>query len=122
VEGHRVDRWLWAVRLFPTRSAAAEACRAGHVQVNGGRAKPAAPVKVGDTVRARVGGRERVVEVVRLLERRVSAELARECLVDHSPPPPPGDPLMDLPRRDRGAGRPSKQDRRRLDRLRGNRP
>lgn len=120
-EGNRVDRWVWAVRLFPTRSAAAEACRAGHVQVNGNRAKPAAPVRVGDTVSARVGSRERVVEVVRLLDRRVSAELARECLVDHSPPPPPRDPL-DLPRRDRGAGRPSKRDRRRLDRARGHRP
>ena len=72
----RVDRWLWAVRLTRTRSGAAQACRAGHVQVNGVRAKPAAPVREQDTVRLRVGDRERVVEVVRLIETRVGAEAA----------------------------------------------
>lgn len=116
VEGARVDRWLWSVRLFPTRSAASEACRAGHVQINGVRAKPAANVKVGDTVRARLRDRERLVEVVRLLDTRVSAPLAAECLIDHSPPPPPRDPLLDFPRRAPGSGRPTKRDRRQLNR------
>jgi ribosome-associated heat shock protein Hsp15 len=115
----RVDRWLWAVRLTKTRSGAAQACRAGHVQVNGVRAKPAAPVKAGDTVRIRVGDRERVVEVARLLETRVGAELAAACLVDRSPPPPPRDPLGRQGFRDPGMGRPTKRDRRRLDRTRG---
>jgi ribosome-associated heat shock protein Hsp15 len=105
-----------------TRSLAAQACRAGHVQVNGARAKPAAPVRVGDTVRARVGDRERVVEVVRLIEHRVGAELAAACLVDRSPPPPPRDPLARSGRRDPGTGRPTKRDRRRLDRTRGRHP
>lgn len=118
VEGARVDRWLWSVRLFPTRSSAAVACRAGHVQVNGARAKPATALKLGDTVRARVGDRERVVEVARLIDSRVGAPVAAECLVDHSPPPPPRDPLLELGRRERGAGRPSKRDRRQLDRWR----
>jgi ribosome-associated heat shock protein Hsp15 len=117
----RVDRWLWAVRLTRTRSGAAQACRAGHVQVNGVRAKPAATVKVGDTVRARVGDRERVVEVVRLIETRVGAEPAAGCLIDRSPPPPPRDPLGRVGRRDPGMGRPTKRDRRRLDRTRGRR-
>ena len=115
----RVDRWLWAVRLVKTRSGAAQACRAGHVQVNGARAKPAAPVKVGDTVRLRVGDRERVVEVVRLLETRVGAEPAATCLIDRSPPPPPRDPLALPGRRDPGMGRPTKRERRHLDRTRG---
>jgi len=115
----RVDRWLWAVRVFATRSAAADACRGGHVQVNGTRAKPASDVKVGDTVRARAGDRERVVEVVRLLERRVGAPLAAEAYVDHSPPPPPRDPLLEHAYRAPGTGRPSKRDRRVLDRYRG---
>ena len=115
----RVDRWLWAVRLVKTRSGAAQACRAGHVQVNGARAKPAAPVRVGDTVRLRVGDRERVVEVVRLLETRVGAELAATCLIDRSPPPPPRDPLALPGRRDPGMGRPTKRERRHLDRTRG---
>jgi ribosome-associated heat shock protein Hsp15 len=117
----RVDRWLWAVRLTKTRSGAAQACRAGHVQVNGARAKPAATVKAGDTVRLRVGDRERVVEVVRLIENRVGAELAAGCLVDRSPPPPPRDPLDRIGRRDPGMGRPTKRDRRHLDRTRGRR-
>jgi ribosome-associated heat shock protein Hsp15 len=117
----RVDRWLWAVRLTRTRSGAAQACRAGHVQVNGVRAKPAASVKEGDTVRLRVGDRERVVEVVRLLETRVGAGPAATSLIDHSPPPPPRDPLAGPGRRDPGMGRPTKRDRRQLDRTRGRR-
>jgi ribosome-associated heat shock protein Hsp15 len=121
VDRARVDRWLWAVRLVKTRSGAAQACRAGHVQVNGARAKPAAPVKVGDTVRLRVGDRERVVEVMRLLETRVGAELAATCLIDRSPPPPPRDPLARQGYRPAGAGRPTKRQRRDLDRARGRR-
>ena len=121
MERVRVDRWLWAVRLTRTRSGAAQACRAGHVQVNGVRAKPAAPVKVADTVRLRVGDRERVVEVVRLIETRVGAELAAACLIDRSPPPPPRDPLDRPGRRPPGMGRPTKRERRDLDRARGRR-
>ena len=121
MERVRVDRWLWAVRLTKTRSGAAQACRAGHVQVNGARAKPAAPVKVADTVRMRVGDRERVVEVVRLIEHRVGAELAAGCLIDRSPPPPPRDPLDRPGRRPPGMGRPTKRERRDLDRARGRR-
>ena len=122
MDGTRIDRWLWAVRLVKTRSQAAQACRAGHVQVNGARAKPAAPVKAGDTVRLRVGDRERVVEVVRLLETRVGAELAAACLIDRSPPAPPRDPLARQGSRGPGMGRPTKRDRRLLDRTRGRRP
>jgi ribosome-associated heat shock protein Hsp15 len=122
MDGVRIDRWLWSVRLVKTRSAAAQACRAGHVQINGTRAKPAATVRVGDTVRARLGGRERVVEVAGLLETRVGAELAAACLIDRSPPPPPRDPLAGLAGRPPGAGRPTKRHRRQLDRARGRRP
>jgi ribosome-associated heat shock protein Hsp15 len=117
----RVDRWLWAVRLFRTRSAAAEACRAGHVQVNDARAKPAAPVRVGDRIRVRGGGHERVVEVARVIEARVGAPAAAECLVDHSPPRPPTAVRPVHAERPRGAGRPTKRERRELDRLRGRR-
>lgn len=122
MEGTRIDRWLWAVRLVKTRSLAAQSCRAGHVQINGVRAKPAAPVNVGDTVRARLGGRERVVEVVRLPGSRLGAELAAACLIDRSPPPPPRDPVAGQGPRYPGAGRPTKRDRRQLDQARGRRP
>lgn len=120
MESTRVDRWIWAVRLYPSRSAATAACAAGHVRVNGTAAKPAAPVRPGDRVEARVAGpRLRVVEVVRIIDKRVGAPIAAECLVDHSPPPPPRDgPVF---ARDRGAGRPTKRERRELDRLRGSR-
>lgn len=82
------------------------------------KVKPSAAVKVGDTIRVRVGDRERIVEVVRLIDKRVGASVAAECLVDHSPPPPPREPGT-VPVRDRGAGRPSKRERRQLERARG---
>ena len=119
MDATRVDRWLWAVRLFKTRSAASDACRAGHVRVNDARVKPAAPVRVGDTVRARVNDRERIVEVVRLIETRVGAPVAAECLIDHSPPEEPRELQVPVAKRERGAGRPSKRDRRQLERTRG---
>lgn len=117
----RVDQWVWAVRLTKTRSAAAAACRGGHVKVNGTTAKPATPVRVGDRVQAHVGGRTRVVEVSRLLTKRVGAAIAVDCFVDHSPPPPAREEHVAVPARERGAGRPTKRDRRQLDRLRGRR-
>ncbi len=116
----RVDSWLWSVRLFKTRSAAAEACRGGHVQINGVTVKPSRPVVPGDRVRARVGDRERIVEVVRVIAKRVGAPVAAQCLIDHSPAPVPRAELG-VPVRDRGAGRPTKRERRQLDRLRGRR-
>lgn len=119
MESTRIDRWLWSVRVFKTRSAATDACSGGHVRVNGHPAKPAAPVRVGDTVRARVNDRERIVEVVKLIETRVGAAVAAECLVDHSPPVEPRELQVPIAKRDRGAGRPSKRERRQLERTRG---
>ena len=114
----RLDVWLWAVRLTPTRSAATEPCRSGRVSLNGGAAKPASAVKVGDRIEARIAQRQRIVEVVRVIGKRVGAPVAAECLVDHSPPVErdAGAPVM---QRDRGSGRPTKRDRRQIDRLRG---
>lgn len=115
----RVDAWLWAIRLFKTRSLAATACRGGHVRVDDATAKPAQPVTPGMRVRVRVAGRERIVEVVRPINKRVSATVAATCFIDHSPPPPPKEVLASLPHRDRGAGRPTKRERRDIDRLMG---
>ncbi len=117
----RVDSWLWAVRLYKTRSAAKTAVVGGHVSVNGAKVKPAHRVKQGDRVEATVGQRLRVVEVVETIEKRVGAERAAECLVDHSPPPPKREFVAPAGVRDRGAGRPTKRERRDLDRLRGRR-
>ncbi|SEG77225.1 heat shock protein Hsp15 [Actinacidiphila yanglinensis] len=115
----RVDSWIWCVRLTKSRSQAATACRAGHVKVNGERVKPAQAVKVGDEVRLLHAGRERVVVVSRLLAKRVGAPVAVEAYVDNSPPPPPRTDALALGVRDRGAGRPTKRDRRELERLHG---
>ena len=116
----RVDRWLWSVRVFKTRTLATDACRAGHVAVNRAVTKPSTPVRVGDEVTVRHGGRDRVLEVVRLIENRVGAPIAAECLIDRSPPPPDEGMSGGLAR-DRAAGRPTKRDRREIDRLRGRR-
>lgn len=115
----RIDAWVWAVRLYKTRTAAAAAVKAGHVKLNGVAIKPSSPVVVGDRVRVWVDHRLYDVEVTRLISKRVGAPIARECYVDHSPPPPPKEILASQPRRDRGAGRPTKKERREIDRLRG---
>lgn len=122
MSGVRLDRWLWSVRLTATRTDATDACRAGHVRVNGRPAKPAHTVSEGDRVEARLHGRDRIVEVVRPIEKRVGAPIAAECFVDYSPPPVRSDDIASLGVRDRGAGRPTKRDRRQVDRWRdGNR-
>lgn len=121
VDSARVDRWLWSIRIYKTRGDATAACRGGHVLVNGRAAKPATPVRVGDRVEARVNQRERVVEVSKVIDKRVGAPLAADCFVDHSPPPPPAIEQPWVPRRDRGAGRPTKRERRQLERWRGQR-
>jgi ribosome-associated heat shock protein Hsp15 len=114
----RVDSWIWSVRLTKTRSVAASACRAGHVRVNGERVKPAHTVRSGDEVQLRHDGRERIVVVSRIVRKRVGAAIAVECFIDNSPPPPAREDIAAVGHRDRGAGRPTKRDRRDLERLR----
>jgi ribosome-associated heat shock protein Hsp15 len=117
IDTARLDVWLWAVRLTATRSAATELCRAGHVLVNDVPAKAATLVKVGDRIEARIHQRQRIVEVRQVVAKRVGAPVAAECLIDHSPPVPARDEVPVF-QRERGAGRPTKRDRRQLDRLR----
>lgn len=117
----RVDSWIWSVRLVKTRSLAAAACRAGHVKVNGERVKPAHTLRPGDEVRLYHAGRERIVVVSRLVRKRVGAPAAADCFVDNSPPPPPREEAVAVPVRERGSGRPTKRERRDLERLRGGR-
>lgn len=117
MEATRVDKWLWAVRLTKTRPDAAAACRGGHVRVNDRPAKPATTVSPGDTVHARIGDRTRIVEVTRVIHKRVGAVDAVTCYLDRSPAPP-STPYVPVAVRDRGAGRPTKRDRRLLDKWR----
>ncbi len=115
----RIDSWLWAVRLYKTRSASKAAIVGGHVSVNGVRVKPSPRVGPGDRVEATIGQRLRIVEVVEPIEKRVGAARAAECLVDHSPPAPKREYIAPAGTRDRGTGRPTKRDRRKMDDLRG---
>ena len=118
-ESVRVDSWLWAVRVYKTRSAATTGCRAGHVKVNGERAKAAQSIKRGDEVRVRIAGFDRILSVSELLVKRVSPALAATAYVDNSPPLPTPEETAFIPQRDRGAGRPTKRERRDIDRLLG---
>lgn len=112
----RVDSWLWAVRVYKTRSAATTACRAGHVRVNGDKAKAAQTVKPGDELRVRISGFDRILVVRQTLTKRVGAPVAALAYEDRTPP---REPMAQLAVRDRGAGRPTKRERREIDRLRG---
>ena len=118
----RVDKWLWSVRAFKTRTAAGAACTSGKVTVNDEPAKPATKVSVGDVVKARKGDRHLALRVVELIDKRVGAARAGECYEDLSPPrPKKSDPVLTPPggARARGMGRPTKRERRQIDRLRG---
>ena len=118
MESVRIDVWLWSVRQCKTRSLATAECKAGHVRINGDPVKPASPVKVGDEVRYRVDGFDRILRVTKLLKKRVGAPVAATCYEDLTPVRPrvAMPPVM---RREPGTGRPTKKDRRELDRLLG---
>lgn len=113
----RADSWIWSVRLAKTRSIASDACRGGHVKVNGVRVKPAHAIRVGDEVRLRHEGHERIVVVSRIITKRVGAPVAAECYIDKSPPPPPPEQAVAVAVRDRGTGRPTKRERRSIEKL-----
>jgi ribosome-associated heat shock protein Hsp15 len=119
MEEVRVDRWLWSVRVYKTRGAATDACRAGHVRMGRVAVKPAHPVRVGDRVEVNVEGWERDLEVLAVIDKRVGPPAAAACVVDHAGPRPPTDRVAPLFARDPAAGRPTKRDRRDLDRFRG---
>lgn len=112
----RVDSWLWAIRVYKTRSAATTACRAGHVRVNGDKVKAAQQVRVGDELRIRIAGFDRILIVRQLLVKRVGAPVAALAYEDKTPA---REPQAALGLRDRGAGRPTKRERRDIDKLRG---
>lgn len=112
----RIDAWLWAARVYKTRSAATTACRAGHVRIGGEKAKAAQAVRIGDEIRVRIAGFDRILVVRQLLTKRVGAPIAALAAEDRTPP---REPVAQLAVRDRGAGRPTKRERRDIDRLRG---
>ncbi len=118
----RVDKWLWAVRVYKTRTAATSACTSGRVRVNDEPAKPATKIVIGDTIEARRGDHQVIYRVTGLVEKRVGAKLVADYVEDLTPArPAKADPILAPPgaARERGAGRPTKKERRTIDRLRG---
>lgn len=114
----RVDKWLWAARFFKSRSLAAAACDGGKVTVNRSSAKPSKPVSPGDMLRITLPGGKKIIKVLALAERRGSALRAQLLYEDLTPPPPPEPRPMAPPVfRPRGSGRPTKRERRLLERL-----
>ena len=117
----RIDKWLWAVRLFKTRTLATEECKKGRVTIDGITVKPSRIPKPGDIVKVRKNPITYSYKVVAITGKRIGAKLVHEFVLDITPP----EELkileirqqMNSFERDRGTGRPTKKDRRELDRL-----
>ncbi|MFS8618097.1 MAG: RNA-binding S4 domain-containing protein [Solitalea sp.] len=118
----RIDKWLWAVRLFKTRSLASEACKSGKVKIDGRSVKPSYILKGAEEITVQKGPEKKVVRVIDLLEKRVNAVTASQYYEDITPvTDAPGMPsAFHAPvfKRNRGAGRPTKKERREIDQLR----
>ncbi len=119
MDRQRIDKWLWHARVVRTRSAAAALADAGMVRINGARVDTSSrPVRPGDVVTVALDRNVRILKVAGFAERRGSAEIARGLFEDLTPPPaPPREPGAGA--RDDGAGRPTKRERREIDRLQG---
>lgn len=117
----RIDKYLWAIRIFKTRSLATEACKAGKVKLNGQNVKPSYPVKVDEVFHVQKGVEKKVVKVLALLEKRMDAKTAALHYEDQTPEEDTYryKSVFQVPvlKRDRGAGRPTKKDRREIDGL-----
>lgn len=115
----RIDKWLWAARIFKTRTIAAEACKKGRISINGAQAKPARMIKAGDTIQVRKPPVTYSFKVLQAIEKRVGAKLVPEVMENVTPPDQYE--LLEMNRisgfidRARGTGRPTKKDRRDLD-------
>ena len=115
-EAVRVDKWLFAVRLFKTRSQAADACRNGKVRLNNAPTKAAKPLKPGDTVTVRQSPITRTLKVVGLTERRVGAKLVPDFAIDETPPAEL-EKLRQTKRESGDARHPTKRNRRLIQRF-----
>jgi ribosome-associated heat shock protein Hsp15 len=114
----RIDRWLVAARIFKTRGMAQRACDGGRVKLNGSNVKPSHWVKCGDEVRAEIARGSLILVVRELAEKRLGPPQAK-LLYDDRSPPPPAKEERPIALRERGTGRPTKAERRAIDRLLG---
>lgn len=118
----RVDKWLWAIRFFKTRTQATDSCRSGNVEIGDREAKASSLLQMRDVVKVRKNGIRYTIEVLRPIEKRVGAPIAQECFLDITPEEEllkfeswfaakSGKPEF----RDKGTGRPTKKERRLID-------
>ncbi len=119
----RVDKWLWAVRLFKTRSQAADACKGGKVKMDGVNVKPSRDVKPGDVLEVHHNHIKRTVKVKVAAKNRVAARLVPDLMADLTPKEEFEKLEMinklNQEKRDRGTGRPTKKDRREINKMKG---
>jgi ribosome-associated heat shock protein Hsp15 len=121
MEDVRIDKYLWSIRVFKTRSEATDACKGGKIRVNGADIKPSKAVKAGDVIVARKGAVAYTYKVLELIDKRQGAKLVPRYAENQTPE----EELAKLRapvetfflKRDRGAGRPTKKDRRQMDSL-----
>jgi ribosome-associated heat shock protein Hsp15 len=114
----RIDKWLWAVRVFKTRSLASASCRHGHVKISGQPVKPSRTVRVNDVIVVNKDQMTRTFKALQLLERRVGAAAAREFVEDQTPASEfekTREPYFHPFVRPKGSGRPTKKERRQID-------
>ncbi|MCQ2286061.1 MAG: RNA-binding S4 domain-containing protein [Bacteroidales bacterium] len=116
----RIDKWLWMVRLFKTRSMATDACNAGKVKMNGTNVKPSKEVKLDEIYHVKLGQLDKVVQVLGTPKSRVGAPLVPQYLLDKTDPEEyerVRQLNISFEHRDRGEGRPTKRDRRQIEYL-----
>jgi len=115
----RIDKWMWATRIFKTRTIAAEACKKGRIMINGITMKPSRMIKVGDIIQIRKPPVTYSFKVLALSERRMGAKLVPEYLENVTPPEQyeilEMNKISGFINRSKGLGRPTKKDRRELD-------
>ncbi len=124
----RVDKWLWSVRIFKNRTLATDACKSGKVKIDGVNVKPSYNLHIGEIVKVKKNGFLFTFRVEKLIQKRVGAPLAQECYTDLTPE----EELNKFndwfigkaspEKREKGAGRPTKKERRRIDRFKSDRP
>mgnify|MGYP006429430585 FL=1 len=117
----RIDKWLWAVRIFKTRAISTDACNSGKVKIDGKSIKPSRAIKLNETITVQKGIIKFVYEVTGLIEKRVSAKIASESVNDLTSEKEKfkmkAASSQPVTSRDKGMGRPTKKDRRDIEKL-----
>ncbi len=117
----RIDKYLWAIRAYKTRSIASEACKTGRVKIDGEAVKPSREIKVGTIIEFKAGIMNKTIEVKEVIKNRLKASLAQEKYIDRTP----AEELerlemirqMKTEHRERGSGRPTKKERREIEKM-----